>query len=157
MNVQTKLAPKAGKVVNTQHVEDLIQNYKKERWAYSSERLGKPDSLSVWYSVEELEDFLTMIKEAGGDGIKMHFGTYSADFDKVPEYAGRQTVVMLATKAKEVDGKVVNKNIYKQTDKGTSLIAYNFGTLCPPTCGSGDDDSLSIRITDKGSCGITVG
>ena len=157
MNVQTKLARKAGKVVNTQHAEELIQNYKRERWAYSSERMGKPDSLSVWYSVEELEEFLTMIKEAGGDGVKMHFGTYSNDFQKVPEYAGRQTVVMLATKTKEVDGKLVNKNIYKHTDKGSSLVAYNFGQLCPPTCGSGDQDSISINITDKGECGISVG
>lgn len=157
MNVQTKLASKVGKVVNTQHAEELIHNYKKERWAHSSRRMGKPDSLSVWYSVEELEDFLTMIKEAGGDGVKLHFGAYSEEFAARPEYAGRQTVVMLGTKAKEVDGKVVNKNIYQQSSKGTSLLAYNFGTLCPPTCGTGDQDSISISITDQGECGISVG
>lgn len=47
-----------GKFVDTAHVDTIIRNYKKERWVHNSQRLGKDDSLSVWYSVEELETFL---------------------------------------------------------------------------------------------------
>ena len=156
---KNRLAQKAGELVSTKHAEELISNYKKTRWEQSSERIGKKDSLSVWYSVEELEEFLTMIKNAGGDGIKMHFGAYSEDFKKVPEYAGRQTVVMLGTKAKEEDnGAIVNKNIYLQTDKGTSLLAFNLGTICPPKCGIGmiEEEGISISINDKGKDGIFI-
>lgn len=161
MKVQTKLANKAGRLVNTQHAEELIRNYKKERWAHSSERLGMADSLSVWYSVEELEGFLNMIKEAGGDGIKLHFGVYDEKTAKKPEYVGRQTVVMLGTKAKEVDGEIINKHIYLHTDKGTSLLAYNLGSICPPSCGggvgNGGEEGIGINITDKGEAGICIG
>lgn len=157
---KTKLAQRAGELVSTQHAEELINNYKKTRWVHSSERIGKKDSLSVWYSVEELEGFLDMIKNAGGDGIKMHFGVYSDDFQKVPEYAGRQTVVMLGTKAKEEEnGNIVNKNIYLQTDKGTSLLAFNLGCMCPPKCGLGiiQEEGIGISINDKGGNGISIG
>ena len=46
---------KAGKLVDTGHVNTLIRNYKRERWVHNSKRIGKEDSLSVWYSIEELE------------------------------------------------------------------------------------------------------
>lgn len=157
MNVATKLAKKVGQFISTQAAEELIHNYKKERWAYSTERLGKSDSLSVWYSIEELEELIERVKTAGGDGIKMHFGVYSADFQKKPEYAGRQTVVLLGTKTKEVNGQLTNKNIYLQTDKGTSLLAYNLGNMCPPFCGGSDGESIGISITDRGEKGICVG
>jgi DhnA family fructose-bisphosphate aldolase class Ia len=157
MKVQIKAAKKAGQLISTQAAEELIRNYKKERWEANTQRIGKSDSLSVWYSVEELEDFITKIKEAGGDGVKMHYGVYSADFNKKPEYAGRQTVVMLGTKTKEVNGQSVNKNIYLQTESGSSLLAYNMGTLCPPFCGGSDGESIGINITDKGEKGICIG
>jgi hypothetical protein len=49
-----KKTVKAGKLVDTAHVDTIIRNYKKERWVHNSKRLGKEDSLSVWYSIEEL-------------------------------------------------------------------------------------------------------
>ena len=42
--------------MSTNHVNTVIKNYKKERWIHNSNRLGKEDSLSVWYSIEELEE-----------------------------------------------------------------------------------------------------
>ncbi|MEI9944099.1 MAG: hypothetical protein WDN26_07715 [Chitinophagaceae bacterium] len=42
-----KKAVKAGKLVNTKHVDTVIKNYKQERWVQNSQRLGKEDSLSV--------------------------------------------------------------------------------------------------------------
>ena len=52
-----KKSIKVGKLVDTEHVETLIRNYKQERWAHNSKRIGKEDSLSVWFSVSELEEF----------------------------------------------------------------------------------------------------
>ena len=45
---------KVGKYVNTEHINTHIRTYKKERWIHNTERLGKADSLSSWYSIEEL-------------------------------------------------------------------------------------------------------
>ena len=157
-----------GKYVNTEHVDTVIRTYKKERWVQNSERIGKEDSLSGWYSVEELEGFIDTIKQHGADGIKLYFAAYPHDYTETPEYAGRQTFVLVATKSKETENGTVNKDIYITDGEGTNILAYNASRLCPPLCGGGPGgpphdgcgDSewggLGIALIDQGSKGITV-
>ena len=57
MCISEKKSLSVGKYVSTKHVDSVIRTYKKERWVHNSERLGKADSLSAWYSVEEIEAF----------------------------------------------------------------------------------------------------
>jgi Uri superfamily endonuclease len=149
---------KAGKLVNTEHVNRVISNYKKERWAHNSKHIGKEDSLSVWYSVEELEEFLAEVKEHGGDGIKMYFGAYDTEHAPVPLYAERQTVVLVATKVRETENGQANKDLYVADEKGTTILAYNAGSLCPPLCTTSDDDfgGIGITMVDKGEDGIVI-
>jgi len=154
-----KRSLKVGKFVNKQHVDTLVKNYKKERWVHNSERIGKEDSLSVWYSIEELEAFIAKSKDHGGDGVRFYFGAYSEDYAEQPLYAGRQTMVMVATKQKENEiGQGANKDIYTTTENGTEILAYNAGSLCPPFCKpkgiSGDD--IGITIIDKGQEGLII-
>ena len=148
-----KKTVKAGKRVNTKHVDSLIKNYKRERWAQNSKRLGKEDSLSVWYSLEELQSFLNTAKESGSDGVRVYFGVYDKETAHDPAYEGRQTVVFVATKEKTIiDGKA-NKEVYINTEDGTSILAFNAGRMCPPTCIEiGDDDGggFGFIIVDKG-------
>ena len=152
-----KKSVKAGKFVNTEHVDTVIKNYKQERWVHNSKRLGKEDSLSVWYSVEELEEFLAKAREHGGDGVRMYFGAYDRDHAPKPLYAGRQTIVMVATKQIETTNGEVSKDIYLNTEKGNSILAYNVGRLCPPFCKPNDDfGDIGITIVDKGDEGLMV-
>jgi hypothetical protein len=152
-----KKSVKAGKQVNTQHVDTVIKNYKQERWVDNSKRLGKEDSLSVWFTVEELQDFMETVKLNGGDGIRLYFGAYDKNYATEPLYAGRQTVVLVATKEKETPNGVTNKDVYINTENGTSILAYNMGKLCPPSCvDSGEDGGLGIRIIDKGDEGMII-
>lgn len=155
LTIQKKTV-KAGRLVNTEHVDSVIKNYKQERWVHNSKRLGKEDSLSVWYSVEELEEFLAKAKDHGGDGIRMYFGAYGQDNAPKPLYAGRQTIVMVATRQKESENGEVNKDIYINTEKGTSILAYNAGRLCPPLCQQDDFGGIGITIVDKGVEGFIV-
>jgi hypothetical protein len=156
MTIQKK-SVKVGKFVSTEHVDTVIKNYKQNRWVHNSRRLGKEDSLSVWFSVEDLETFLEKAKEHGGDGVRFYFGAYDENFTEKPLYAGRQTVVMVATKQKETMSGTTDKDIYFNTDKGSSILAYNVGRLCPPTCHNGDDfGGLGITIVDKGEDGLVV-
>ena len=147
---------KVGKLVDTKYVDTLIRNYKQERWLSNSKHIGKEDSLSVWFSLAELEAFFTTVKEHGGDGIKMHFGVYDDDFNDNPLYAGRQTIVMIATKTKETEDGPINKNIYINNEKSSSILAYNFGLSCPPTCPPDKGSDVGITILDKGSDGMVV-
>jgi hypothetical protein len=150
---------KAGKLVNTTHVDTVIRNYKKERWVNNSKHIGKEDSLSVWFSIDEIEEFLAKAKDHGGDGIRFYFGAYSEDFADQPLYAGRQTIVMVATQQKETEKGVVDKDMYVTTESGPNVLAYNVGKLCPPMCKpgiDGDEDMLGITIIDKKDEGIVV-
>lgn len=127
---------KAGKYVNGKHVDSLLNNYKKERWVQNSRHIGKEDSLSVWYSVEELQEFLETAKQNGADGIKMYFGVYKPDTAKEQLYEDRQTIVMVASKNKVLDnGASVDKSVYINTSTGAEILAYNTGRICPPLCG----------------------
>lgn len=149
---------RAGKLVNTEHVSRVISNYKRERWVNNSRHIGKEDSLSVWYSVEELEEFLEMVKEHGGDGIKLYFGAYDKEHAPKELYKDRQTVVLVATKMKETANGEVNKDLYIATEDGNTILAYNVGSLCPPFCSSSGDDfgGIGITIVDKGNDGLVI-
>ncbi|HEY0678012.1 MAG TPA: hypothetical protein VGD17_06990 [Chitinophagaceae bacterium] len=157
-----KKSLQVGKYVNTSHVDTVIRTYKQERWVHNSDRIGKEDSLSAWYSVEELEEFMETIKQHGADGIKIYFGAYPDNYTEVPEYAGRQTVVLVATKRKQSgNGGMIDKDIYTNTEKGSQILAYNMSKLCPPFCGGTRDDDadwdgLGITIVDRKEKGLTV-
>ena len=157
--IETK-SLKVGKYVNTAHVDNVIRNYKQERWVQNSERIGKEDSLSAWWSVEELEEFIEHAKTHGADGVKFYFGAYDQEHAPRPEYADRQTLVMVATKQKEnADGSTKNKDIYIATEKGSNILAYNMGRLCPPFCGQEEDmgfPEVGVTIVDKGEKGFVV-
>jgi pyridoxine 5'-phosphate synthase PdxJ len=157
MNTIEKKSLKVGKQVNTDHVNTIIKNYKKERWVHNSNRLGKEDSLSVWYSIEELEEFIAMSKEHGADGIKLYFGVYDSNYEEQPLYAGRQTVALVATKQKLTAAGESNKDIYIQTEKGATILSWNAGGLCPPFCGKDKGfGEIGITILDKGDEGMVV-
>jgi hypothetical protein len=131
----TKKALKAGQLVDGKHVDSLLSAYKKERWVHTSKRLGRADSLSVWYGMSELLEFIQVARENGADGIRTYFGVYPENFEKKPQYRGYQTIVMVATKTKRnEDGSLVTKHVYYQTEKGTELLAFNVNTPCPPDC-----------------------
>jgi hypothetical protein len=154
MSVTLKKSLSVGKLVNSEHVNTVIRNYKQERWISNSARLGKEDSLSVWYSIEELEGFLAKAKEQGGDGVRLYFGAYDKDYTENPVYAGRQTIVFVATKQKDTLEGSVRKDIYINQGGETTILAYNAGSLCPPFCTT--DDPPGIGIFDKGEEGMII-
>ena len=160
MQTITTAKNRVGKFVDTSHVDSVIRNYKKERWVHNSERIGKEDSLSGWWSIEEMEDFIAEAKMHGADGLKFYFGAYGEDYKEEPLYAGRQTLVMVGTKEAQTAMGVKNKDIYMQTENGTNILAYNKIKLCPPDCGPRpeglDYDTLGITIVDRGEKGMLV-
>ena len=153
-----KKALKVGKYVNTEHVDNVIRNYKQERWVQNSEKIGKEDSLSAWWSVDEIQEFIDNAKMHGADGLKFYFGAYDKEHAPVPEYEDRQTLVMVATKQKQTGLGVKNKDIYVKTENGNQILAYNTASLCPPFCGQNNDDFLEVgvSIVDRGDKGFVV-
>jgi len=60
MITKEKKAVRVGKYVNTEFVDTVLREYKKERWAHNSERIGKADSLSEGNSAKDFRGFLTI-------------------------------------------------------------------------------------------------
>ncbi len=150
-----------GKDAKTQEADMLIREYKQTRWVPNSERIGKPDSLSAGYSIEEIENFLALAKSYGGDGIRFYFGSYPENYFEKPEYGGRQTLVMVATKSKLMEtGKYANKDIYYSSCGMLKILSgSNPRYICPPTCNppsEGGMGDLGIAIVDKGQKGIEI-
>jgi hypothetical protein len=140
-----KKSLKAGQIVNTEHVDALIRNYKQERWVHNSQRIGKEDSLSVWYGLEELENFLSYAREHGADGIRVYFGVYDKEHAPQAVSEGRQTVVFVATKERTTENGATNKDLYVAKDNGSTIIALNIGAPCPPFCSS---EGIGVRIVE---------
>lgn len=149
------------KDAKTVEADTLIREYKQKRWVSNSERISKPDSLSAWYSIEEMENFLNLAKSHGGDGIKFYYGAYPEDYSAKPEYAGRQTLIMVGTKSKLTElGAIANKDIYYLQNGQTKILGGLGGPqICPPTCNppsEGGMGDLGIAIIDKGNKGMEI-
>lgn len=144
-----------GKFLLTHEVENLISNYKQQRWAANSEKIGRADSLNISWTIAELEHFLAVAKENQADSIKFCFGVY----DGTAEKAGQQTIAMVATQEVETPNGIAHKNVYKETPYGKNIVAYNFGRKFPPESGEGityDPFELGITIVETASNGMLV-
>jgi hypothetical protein len=161
MITQLKKSVKIKESAETSHVSELIREYKQKRWVANSERLGKPDSLSGWCSIQDLENFIEEAKSNGGDGIKFYFAAYPDNYQAIPEYSGRQTIVHVATKSRvTLNGKVSNKDIYILKDGKAKILSGGNDPLmiCPPACSAHDGGmgGLGITIVDKGHNGMEI-
>ena len=131
MSTIEKKAVKAGRYVNTEHVDTLIRNYKKDRWMQNSERMGKEDTLGIWFSIDELEEFMQTAKLHGADGIRLCFGVYGEKASR-KGMEGRQTIALVATTADEENTAYpIGKDVYTQRNGVSSLLAYNSGIPWP--------------------------
>ncbi|HEY4874410.1 MAG TPA: hypothetical protein VIH86_02455 [Puia sp.] len=140
-----------GKYVDAQYVDTMIRTYKKERWVQNSEHIGKEDSLTAWMNLEELEEFVERIKTHGGNGVRICFGAHPQEFEN-SDLAGRQTVVMVATKG--TDSKT-NKDLYVSTQGKADILAYGWLPVCPPYCGGGFTKP-GTTILDLGDKGLSI-
>ena len=148
MNTIEQKLVKVGKYVNEEHVDTLIRNYKKERWMQNSERIGKDDSISLWWTADELEEFIQTSKVHGADGIRVCFGVYG-DKDCRPGMEGKMTVALVATvNEKDAAGNMVPRDLYIEQDGSRTLLAYNLAF--PPLPGTGTTITMgAVMVADK--------
>jgi hypothetical protein len=161
MNTIEKKSVNAGKFVTQQEVDTFVRAYKQERWADNSDRMGKADSLSVWFSVEEVDAFLETVKANGGNGVRFHFGVFTEENATQPEFVGRQTLVMIGNRSS--DGTVdTSKQLFTYQNGQPEVVAFGGGLICPPMCGSGVGKANngvilgSATLIDRGESGMSV-
>lgn len=158
-----KKAVQGGKYVDRQEVDSFIRTYKQETWVHNTERLGKEDAMSSWYTVAELEAFITKVKQQGGNGVRMHFGIYPEGYSNDPELAGRQAIVLVGTRSS--DGTVrTSKELYVGNGKETKILAFVGDVPCPAYCPfptipppSGSmKTAVGTALVDRGEKGLSI-
>jgi hypothetical protein len=143
-----------GKYVGTEHVDSLIRNYKKERWIQNSERIGKEDTLGIWLTTAELENFIETAKLHGADGIRLYFGVYGKNQGR-PGMEGRQTVAFVATRSEEEADQVVHRDLYVERGGEKGLVAYNMWPWTTPPSTAGASLGIAI-VSDKDNNQIVI-
>jgi hypothetical protein len=161
MNTIEKKSVNAGKSITKQEMDTLVRSYKQERWADNSERIGMADSLSVWFSCEQLEEFIDTVKANGGNGVRFHWGVFSAENAPEPILKGRQTLVMVGNRSS--DGTYnTSKELYSCKNGQPEIIAALGSPPCPPICGTGGGKTAdagmmgSATLLDRGEKGMSV-
>lgn len=153
--IEKKLVKTVGKYVTTEHVDSLIRNYKKERWMQNSERIGKEDTLGLWLTTDELEEFIQTARIHGANSIRLCFGVYGEKGGR-PGMEGKQTVAFVATSSEGDDlYNMEHTDIYVERDGNPTLLAYNIllpqtGPTTPPPPGVITLGALMVADKEKG-------
>lgn len=89
-------------LITRKFAKELHENFMKYRAAIIAKYLKKEDANAVWFSVEELENYIHYIKSKGQktgydvNGIRIYFGVYPEE-KQYEEKAGLMTVFLQAT------------------------------------------------------------
>lgn len=98
---------------------------------------NKQDSLSSWFSLEELENYIAYVKQEGGkkgidiDGLRVYFGAYEKNL-KNPAKNNYSTIFFVPTTPKK---QFKSKNTIKAIEGSSdteSIDGLNLGTLGDP-------------------------
>jgi len=89
-------------LITRKFAKDLHLNFMKYRASIIAKYIKKEDANAVWFSLEELENYIHYIKSKGEEtgfdvnGIRIYFGVYPEQ-KKYAEKAGLMTVFLQAT------------------------------------------------------------
>lgn len=119
---------------------DLSRRYNNERAQLITTNIGKDDATAVWYSIEELENYINYVKTQGTEkgievtGIRMYMGVYPTD-NSYREKAGLTTIFLSPTKKREVNVKAKSlrtKQSLEENVDATELQPLNYGGIGHP-------------------------
>ncbi|MRX69831.1 hypothetical protein SAMN06265349_101246 [Flavobacterium resistens] len=128
-------------LITKKFAKELHTNFMKYRASIIAKYIKKEDANAVWFSVEELENYIHYIKSKGEktgynvNGIRIYFGVYPED-RKYEEKAGLMTVFLTATGKKIKTPKAGEIQTFALISDGTSDIAsiepMNYGSIGRP-------------------------
>lgn len=103
---------KPSQLITKEFAKQLNVNYNNRKASLTAKKAQKEDANAIWYSLEELENYIHYIKTNGAkdgynvDGIRFYFGVYPDD-EKHGEKAGLTTLFLVPT------GKKIEQNTAK--------------------------------------------
>ncbi len=121
------------KLVTLEKGKELFDNYTKGNYDLINSQRLKLDSRSYWYSIEELENYISYLKENIPQlnpkkvGVRIFMGTYGEGEElEGKNVSGYQTVFMYPSMADETN---LESNSFSSISED---IGYNRGKMSPP-------------------------
>ncbi|MCR4029457.1 MULTISPECIES: hypothetical protein [Flavobacterium] len=131
---------KPSQLITKEFARQLNVNYNNKKASLTSKKAQKEDANAIWYSLEELENYIHYIKTNGAkegynvDGIRFYFGVYPDD-EKHGEKAGLTTLFLVPT-GKQVETSTAKIQGFALVQEASpdiqSLEPMNYGNIGRP-------------------------
>lgn len=132
---------KPSQLITKEFARQLNVNYNNKRASLTAKKAQKEDANAIWYSLEELENYIHYIKTNGAkdgynvDGIRFYFGVYPDD-EKHGEKAGLTTLFLVPT-GKKVENNTAKVQSFALVQEAASsdiqsLDPMNYGNIGRP-------------------------
>ncbi len=139
MSVTKNVKPLPSTFIYQDVVAQRIKNYREKKLPLLSNAMGKPDTESGWYSLEQFEELMREMYYQHADGLRIYFGAHSSDDHLYPD---QLTVIFVPTfYNSETDN---HEDIVIEQSEAYATRAVTFEkdvkknidtlTLCPPLC-----------------------
>jgi len=126
-------------------VNERVKNYVNNKLPLLSQAIGKQDSNSGWYSLDQFEDLMREMYYLNADGVRIYFGAYGSDDSLypgqltvmfVPTYFNKETGHHTDIIIEDIDG-FEGRSIAETNFTANSKTTKNYDSLglCPPDCG----------------------
>lgn len=131
---------KPSQLITKEFARQLNVNYNNKKASLTAKKAGKEDANAIWYSLEELENYIHYIKTNGAkdgynvDGIRFYFGVYPDD-EAHGEKAGLTTLFLVPTgrKSENKDPQIQSFSLMKEASSDIhSLDPMNYGNIGRP-------------------------
>ncbi len=132
---------KPSQLITKEFARQLNVNYNNKRASLTAKKAQKEDANAIWYSLEELENYIHYIKTNGAkdgysvDGIRFYFGVYPDD-EKHGEKAGLTTLFLVPT-GKKIENNTAKVQSFALVQEAPSsdiqsLDPMNYGNIGRP-------------------------
>jgi len=132
---------KPSQLITKEFAKQLNVNYNNRKASITAKKSQKEDANAIWYSLEELENYIHYIKTNGAkdgynvDGIRFYFGVYPDD-EKHGEKAGLTTLFLVPT-GKKIEQNTAKVQSFALTQEPLSsdiqsLEPMNYGNIGRP-------------------------
>lgn len=131
---------KPSQLITKEFARQLNVNYNNKKASLTAKKAEKEDANAIWYSLEELENYIHYIKTNGAkdgynvDGIRFYFGVYPED-EAHGEKAGLTTLFLVPTgrKAENKSTQTQTFSLMKEASADIqSLDPMNYGNIGRP-------------------------
>jgi hypothetical protein len=123
-----------------EEVNQRVKNYLQTKHTLLTSAIGKDDTKSAWYSLEQFEELMREMYYLNADGLRIYFGAYSADDE---EYPNQLTVIFVPTHLSDTGSHTDiiiddEQNFMQRTMVPATLKNLDTIGLCPPSCSDQD-------------------